>query len=551
MTRAEAAAAVATTTAAALITVAYVWARVAPLSPFALLGFTIATAVVLGIALTDRSAGDRPALFAVVAVFVFVLVGLLRLAWPALLPTGSGADLTHHLQLVDYIERHWQLPDASLEPVLGEMTHYTPGLHLVAALAGAWSRAGALQVIYPVIAIAVALKLVVVFLIALRLLPPGRVRFPLALTAIALALAPHAYVVDSFVRDSFLAQVFAELFAVAMWWALVVWDARPSSLAMLLFAAVGVAVFLTWPMWIGPPLVALVAAVLARGDVAWRVRVRHLAIAVGPIVLIAGVHFAGRAGWLRMAAATGAVLRPEIAAFGWFFVVLSAVGLLASLLERRARTTLLFVIALVVQAASLYAVARSAGASTPYMAFKMAYLAVYPLAVLAACGIGVMLTVRMRPPAEAGGFAAAVCWVLLIVVAAAAREQWQTLRPRPAIVSRDLDIAGRWARANIEAACFEYLVPNADTAYWLHLAVLGNPRLTARAGDNATFDPSRNVLRWLQPGGLPYAIVHLPTASKDVFQDADRLEEFGTAAILRRTGPASCPEAQRFAEATR
>jgi nucleoside-diphosphate-sugar epimerase len=37
---------------------------------------------------------------------------VLALARPSLLPPGGGPDLTHHLQLVDYIERHWQLPDA-------------------------------------------------------------------------------------------------------------------------------------------------------------------------------------------------------------------------------------------------------------------------------------------------------------------------------------------------------------------------------------------------------------------------------------------------------
>jgi asparagine N-glycosylation enzyme membrane subunit Stt3 len=183
------------------------------------------------------------------------------------------------------------------------------------------------------------------------------------------------------------------------------------------------------------------------------------------------------------------------------------------------------------------------------MAFKMVYLLIYPLAVLAACGVGVVFARLMTRAPNAGGLAAASAWFLVVLLAAAAREQFQTLRPRVAVVSQDLELAGRWARAHVEAACFEYLVPNADTAYWLHLAVLGNPRLTARTADNGTFDPSRNVLRWMQPGGLPYAIAHLPTASKDVLQDADRLEDFGTAAVLRRTSPASCPDAQRFAAA--
>lgn len=549
LTRPEAVAATILSTIAALITVAYLWGRLAPLSPFALLGFTLATAVVLGSALLGRSTPDRVALIGLGAVLAAVLFWLLRLAWPALLPTGAGADLTHHLQLVDYIERHWRLPVPPDEPALGEMTHYTPGLHLMAALSGAWSAGDGLQTMYPLLAFAVALKLGLLFLVALRLAPDRGTRVPLALAAVVLAVMPHAYALDSFVRDSFLAQVFGELFAVAMWWALVVWDARPSVLAMLLFAAAGVATFLTWPMWIGPPVVALVAAVAPRADLEWRDRIRHLASGVAPLVIVAAVHFAGSANWVRIAATSGGVLQPSLAVFGPAFVVFAAVGVLASLFHRPTRSTLLFAVAIVVQAASLFAVARSAGASTPYMAFKMVYLLIYPLAVLAACGVGVVVARAMRRAPNAGAVAVAGAWLLVIVMAAAAREQLQTVRPRPAVVSHDLERAGRWARANVEAACFEYLVPNADTAYWLHLAVLGNPRLTPRTADNNTFDPSRSVLRWMQPGGLPYAIVHLPTASRDVLQDTDRLEEFGTAAVLRRTGPASCPDAQRFAAA--
>jgi hypothetical protein len=539
LTLPDALAAAVVTTLAGLIAVAYIWGRLAPLSPFALLGFAIATGVIIAVRLSRQTAPAWLEFAGVAAVFVVVMAWLLRLAWPALLPTGGGADLTHHLQLVDYLERHWRLPDASLEPVLAEMTHYTPGLHLVAALAGAWSRTSGLHAIYLVVAFAVALKLAIVFLIALRLLPEGGTRLPLALAAVVLAAMPQVYFLDSFVRDSFLAQVFAELFAVAMWWALVVWDAGPSARAMILFAAAGVGAFLTWPLWIGPPMVAAAATALVRGDLAWRDRFRHFALAAGPILVIAALHFAGRAGWVRMAATSGGVVEPSIAAFGKPFVVIAVVGVLASLRQRQTRTTLLLVLAIAVQSATLFAIARSAGAATPYMAYKMFYLLVYPIAVLAAAGIGAFLKRT-----------ASVAWVLLLIAGAAEWEQVRALRLRQAVVSRDLDVAGRWARANMEAACFEYLVSNADTAYWLHLAVLGNPRLTSRTGNNDTFDPSRNVLRWLQPGGLPYAIVHVPTASKDVFEDADRLADFGTAAVLRRSGPASCPDAQRFARVT-
>ena len=42
-------------------------------------------------------------------VVLAVLGALLWLAWPELLPIGGGSDLTHHLQLIDFIDRHWRL----------------------------------------------------------------------------------------------------------------------------------------------------------------------------------------------------------------------------------------------------------------------------------------------------------------------------------------------------------------------------------------------------------------------------------------------------------
>src|SRR5262245_64576857 len=36
-------------------------------------------------------------------IVAFIAAWLLWLAWPSLLPIGSGSDLTHHLLLIDYI----------------------------------------------------------------------------------------------------------------------------------------------------------------------------------------------------------------------------------------------------------------------------------------------------------------------------------------------------------------------------------------------------------------------------------------------------------------
>jgi hypothetical protein len=70
--------------------------------------------------------------------------------------------------------------------------------------------------------------------------------------------------------------------------------------------------------------------------------------------------------------------------------------------------------------------------------------------------------------------------------------------------------------------------------------VLGNPRMSARTGDNSTYEPNDAIVRWLTPGGLPYAIADLPALPRGVRDDLDIVRQFGTAAIARRRGAASC-----------
>ncbi len=96
------------------------------------------------------------------------LVGLFAAAWPSLLPPGGASDLTHHLMLVDVLDRSRHLVDgAAAEAALGEMAHYTPGLHLLIVVAGSLLGVEAYRAAYPLLALTVALKAGFVFLIAL------------------------------------------------------------------------------------------------------------------------------------------------------------------------------------------------------------------------------------------------------------------------------------------------------------------------------------------------------------------------------------------------
>src|SRR5207247_10120080 len=192
------------------------------------------------------------------------------------------------------IERHQRLVhDVRLSEYLGEMIDYTPGVHLLAVLTGAWFRSDALHALYPVVAWSVALKTGLVLAIGLRLL--GAVdgdipRIPFALTAIVLLLLPRTCFIGSFTEQSFLAQVLSELCAVAMWWAVLVWDASTTRSALVFYSLSGTAAFLTWPVSAGPLLGLLSAVMLLRGRLSCLFRLQLLVISTVPIAASAAVH---------------------------------------------------------------------------------------------------------------------------------------------------------------------------------------------------------------------------------------------------------------------
>ena len=229
LSRAEALAA----TLTAFLAIAILWSWTLDLvglafTPWRVLALSLPSTGAIAWRLFRQAHTDRAATAGYLAIVVTALAWLLWLAWPSLLPIGGG-DLTHHLQLVDYLERHWRLVhDPSVEAYLGEMIHYTPGVHLLAALSGRWLGSDGLHMTHPVVAFSLALKAGFVYLIARRLLASAPSRDWLALVAPVLLLIPNAYVLDGFLKDSFLAQVMSEAFAVAMWWALTAWHDEPA-----------------------------------------------------------------------------------------------------------------------------------------------------------------------------------------------------------------------------------------------------------------------------------------------------------------------------------
>jgi hypothetical protein len=206
----------------------------------------------------------------------------------------------------------------------------------------------------------------------------------------------------------------------------------------------------------------------------------------------------------------------------------------------RATTGRLLRCAVAAQAAGLWIVAAG---QTPYWAIKMTYLAIYP-AIACACalpdaiGIRIMLgrTVLTRR------LAYAACWIGVLTLAVTVSRDLPTRSKVRPVVSPSLAAAGSWARANLPVNCVDYFVGNEYTAYWLHLAVLGNPRISARTGDDDTFRTQPTMARWLIPGTPCYAIARLHVLPDEIRNDVIILQQFGDAAILERRAPSACPQ---------
>ena len=179
----------------------------------------------------------------------------------------------------------------------------------------------------------------------------------------------------------------------------------------------------------------------------------------------------------------------------------------------------------------------------PYMAGKMFYMLLYAQAVGVAVAVGALWRAvgansRIR-------IAPAIPWTMviaaLIFVARplAGAPKSLTVGKHPA-TSLELEAAGRWAREHVDARCVEYLVGDDNTAYWLHLAVLGNPRRGSRTGDNTTYELTPALVRWLTPGRLPFAIADLRVIPTDIRETSEIVAQFGPAAVIKRKGPSSC-----------
>ena len=471
---------------------------------------------------------------------------LLWLASPSLLPVTIGPDIVHHLQLIHVIHRtHHLVHDPALEPYLLEMMNYTPGSHIAAAVVAGWLRVDPLRVLLPLTALFVAVKAGIIYVLALRLVPAKPAPSLLALAAPVLLAVPAAYVLGSFFQFFYYAQVLSETFAMGMVVAALGWTRTGARRYLWLASACAVGVFLSWPIWLVPAGAAVLMAVVARPACPpqpWRRREGRAhgwiaaAIVVVPVALLGILHASTHAAGAAIIGSSGAVTKPSAETLGVAFVALGGVGAILAFRSAKARPVAVLFAVTILQALALAAFDARAGSRSFYLPFKMVYLAVLPCAVLGALALATASTAIASRLPRARSAAAAVP---LILAALLAGGRLPVKRPHSPISESAL-AAGLWARGTVPPGCIDYFSAHWLTGYWLHLDVLGNPRLSDRMRAE-TFDFPDSVGKWIQGRGLPYAIVEdLDAIPRDARVDMIPVREFGRAALVKNTRPAPC-----------
>ena len=504
-----------------------------PMAPALLAAVAILSMAVAVFAWRERppSGGTGGVVLVVAAAWAYAM----WLASPSFLPVTNGPDVVHHLLLIHLIARTGRLAhDPALSPYLLEMMNYTPGSQILAAAAGAWLRVDPLRLVYPIAAFFVAVKAGMLFEITRRLLVGSAGAGVRAAAAPVVAFVP-VYFLGSFVQFFFFAQVISETCAIGMVLASLLWLEGGRRRDLVLASACGVGVVLAWPVWIAPVAVTLVAAVVSRPS-SWRDRITRVAAVMAPAGACLVFHQLRHPDAAGILTAAGAVTPPSVAAFGAGFLAVALVGTCLAFGDRRALLVVVMLAATLLQAFALAALSVRAGSGSFYLAFKMMYLAILPAAVLGALAL-----------ARAAGFIAtrlprarlAAAWLPLAVAVLMVRGHVPVRRVHGSLSLPARDVA-LWARDRVPPACIDYFSAYWLTGYWLHLDVLGNPRLSDRMRQE-TFDFPDAAAKWIEGRGLPFAIVEDMTAiPREVRADMVPLQQSGTFVLVRNLRPAAC-----------
>ncbi len=525
-----------------------------PLAPLVALSGLLAFALALWRQGSRAVLPDRAGLLGLAVTVGLAALYCAKASGRSLLPATSATDLIDHLTLIDYIQRHNHLVHnvAAAKPYLQYMTTYPAGSHILGAVAATWLRMSNFRAIQPITIGCILLEIGFLYYVILRLLPHGRRHAAFAVVGCGLLLLPWGrfhqwwqgdYLAQSFLgHEFFYAQIVAQLFVVASLWALVFWNEVQSSIALAFFALCAAAVVLAWPGLAPVPVTAFAALLLTRRDMTVQSRLRVLLLGDLPAILV-GLFYL-----LFYYSPDHVYLTHEgdmptlySTLTNWLFAALLVVGCLSILRSRRARPLLIAFLVAAAQYAVMLALAHH-GVMARYVAHKMLYLLAYLGTAIAALGLAEIWPIASggwRTLRRGNWAVLGAALPVLFLIPGIQRLPWPPPRP----YSVDLYRVGVWTRENLPPQCIDYVTRIWQAEYWLHLAVLGNRRDTARTNAMyASFQAPAEV-RWHPAQLQPYVIVEgIHAVTPDITAGARPLFIAGEDAIFQRPGTIPCTE---------
>jgi hypothetical protein len=502
----------------------------APLNSVTLLGAAVIGAAPQIVRLArGQWAARGPELAAALAALVAVVGVSLYAAWPALLPVGGSGDAVLHTIHANWIARTEALPqnDEETWEYLGEMAVYPPGPALMFVAAAALAGRAPLEVMFPTITwySGLSAALVVLLAIAASGKPISWRVTPLALVAPLLILSHRNYTLNAYLDQSYYPMALG-LLLVLLAGAWLIIEPRLSLVGVAQLGLVITALVGTYPIWSAVPM-GFAAIVLLFRRVSWAVRMRDLAIALGPgLALFVLVMLPRLSTGLALLEHEGFVAYPSPADL---IVPLLALPALPFLVRMRNGWKLPAMIGVALgEMLGLWLAGRS-GAVAGYHAVKTLFI-ITPLAAAIVGAALINLASLRRLPLRVAGLGAAA-------VTLAATGSFNPLpRNVEQPVNADMVAAARWLQEKDPRAARRAVAvggkPGAQP-YWLQVGLLGQPRDDKRTALLATAPPTPES--WIFDEQLPDIAVALDL---DEPPPSAQIEaRFGRVAVVRRNEP--------------
>ncbi|GEM_PF-2360603 len=412
-----------------------------------------------------------PEFVAYACIVLFTTAYIIYPSLPGLIPPSHHFDAVHHIVLADYIFETLSLP----HDFSGAVRPYFPpgypvGGAVAVALASHWFGSVPITTLHPFISLVLGLTAGLLFVIARRLLNVQHLATPLASLAILLLFTGWAYFPGAINDRYFFGQVFAQFFALLVFFYLMDYAHNPDLLSLLLILSALAVVLFSHPSPM-PAAALAVAVVLIFRLTCNRVQsIGHgilLALGMGLAVLFYVVPrwnaWVGQTGY-------GESAPISIESTGVFLPILGAIGFALALQgESRARVWIAFLMlaAVLAQPVTLFIMRFFVPSIGMYYFEKSVYLLIYPAALFAAVTLeyAARRVESFTAPRALTYAAWAICTLSIPLI-------FTTFPPRPfaPLTRSELEVA-RWARANIDIDNLACVSPIREDAYWIRVAV--------------------------------------------------------------------------------